>query len=224
VVGNLGPELCPSKPEALALLGQWQAELLDAFRPSPGVDLIWCWPYDSGGCSCEQCKPWGGRGFLRASEQLARLYRERFPQGQVWLSAWCFDLFCGDWGDHDRFFQYVREKKPTWFEGIITGTYSGDGIQRRLLQEHPAPERYPLANFPEISMHTSPWGGYGADPLPEYNTRFAHELRPHIVGGWPYSEGIYEDVSKFFWGQFYGTLPSTMTCGNSGPARRTIGS
>jgi hypothetical protein len=174
--------LCPSNPEALALLGKSNAEMLDAFGP---VDFIWVWPWDSGGCTCEECRPWGGKGFLLVSEQLSRLYRDRCPQGKVWLSTWCFDVFGSVRGEHDQFFQYVREKKPTWFEGIITGTYAGDGIQRRILHERPDPQRYPLTSFPEISMHMHPWGGYGIDPLPEYNTRIAKELCAHIMGGGP---------------------------------------
>jgi hypothetical protein len=191
--------LCPSKPEALALLGKSNAEMLDAFGP---VDFVWAWPWDSGGCTCKQCNPWGGKGFLLVSAQLARLYHERCPQGKVWVSTWCFDLFGSVRGEHDGFFTYVREKQPAW-AGLITGTYAGDGIQRRILHERPYPERYPVTSFPEISMHMHPWGGYGIDPLPEYNTRIAKELLPYTVGGWPYSEGIYEDLNKFFWVQSY---------------------
>jgi hypothetical protein len=190
-------EVCPSKPEGLALIGKWQAQELDSF---PAVDFIWTWPYDQGGCACDRCMPWGANGFLRASEQLARLYHERFPNGKVWLSTWLFDAQPGSKGDYDGFFRFLRETPPSWMTGITSDTTS---IPKRLA-ERPTPERYPATCFPEISMYQmNPWGGYGANPLPDYCTRQAAPLADKIIGGWPYSEGIYEDVNKFFWCRFY---------------------
>jgi hypothetical protein len=143
--------------------------------------------------------PWGGNGFLRASEQLSRLFHERFPAGKVWLSTWFFDSPSGSKGDYDGLFGFMRKRQPGWLTGILGETHA---IQRRL-GERPAPERYPLVCFPEISMYLmNPWGGYGANPLPSYCTRFAADVRGRVAGGWPYSEGIYEDVNKFFWSQF----------------------
>jgi len=191
-------ELCPSKPEGLALIGKWQAEVLDAF---PQVDAIWTWPYDQGGCACEACAPWGANGFLRASEQLSALYRQRFPQGRVWLSTWLFDMY-GRTGEYEGLFRYVAAQAPAWFDGIIVGTH-GDWVPAPLLQR-PAPERYPLACFPEISMYgMNPWGEHGANPLPDFCSRLAANLRGQIAGGWPYSEGIYEDLNKVFWARYF---------------------
>lgn len=191
-------ELCPSKPGAMQLIGRWQAELLDAF---PQVDYLWMWPYDQGGCACPDCAPWGANGFLKASEQLARLYHERFPDGKRWLSTWLIDQVKAG-GEYDGIFRYVREKQPDWFDGYIIGTH-GDWIPKPLL-ERPFIERYPMAAFPEISMYRmSPWGAHGANPLPEFNTRLAAKLRGNVIGGWPYSEGIYEDLNKWYWCRFF---------------------
>jgi len=192
-------EVCPSIPEGLALIGTWQAELLDAF---PAVDFVWTWPYDQGGCACDACKPWGANGFLRASEQLARLYRERFPRGQVWLSTWLFDGVAGAAGEYDGFLAYLRSRQPEWLTGILAGTHR-DVIPHQLL-DRPRPERYPLTCFPEISMVAmDPWGGYGANPLPGFCGRLAADMRGRIQGGWPYSEGIYEDINKVFFCRYF---------------------
>jgi len=202
-------ELCPSKPEALALMGKWHAEVLDAFGD---LDLVVAWPYDQGGCACEQCAPWGSNGLLRAAEQLARLFHERNPNGKFVLSTWLFDSLdekgrIGWEGlindvEYPGLFRYMREKKPDWLQMILMGTH-GDWIPEPLLKR-PSPEKYPLINFPEISMYGMiPWGGYGANPLPEWSTHLARKLRDHIVGGYPYSEGLYEDINKFLWTQFY---------------------
>jgi len=201
--GNTGTahyhrELCPSKPEGLALIGRWQAEVLDAF---PTVDLAWTWPYDQGGCACPDCAPWGANGFLKASEQLARLYNERFPDGRLWLSTWLLDQVNAR-GEYDGLLAYMAREKPQWLDGIIVGTH-GDWIPEPLLRR-PDPGRYPLAAFPEISMYRmNPWGEHGANPLPGFCSRLAEDLRGQVAGGWPYSEGIYEDLNKFFWARFF---------------------
>ena len=52
-------------------------------------------------------------------------------------------------------------------------------------------------NFPEISMYKmGPWGGYGANPLPLHLQSIWDSLRGKIAGGFPYSEGIFEDLNK----------------------------
>ena len=61
-----------------------------------------------------------------------------------------------------------------------------------------------MVGFPDISMDgMEPWGGFGANPMPhcindEWNAR-----KNILAGGWPYSEGIYEDMDKVFFSQFY---------------------
>ena len=190
-------------------MGKYQAGVLDAFGH---VDVVWAWPYDQGGCACERCAPWGCNGFLRASEQLSRLFHERSPKGKFLLSTWFFDALDEHGGiswdgllsdvEYSGLFRYLREKKPDWIQGIIVGSF-GDWIPEPLLKR-PFPKKYPLVNFPEISMNRMiPWGGYGANPLPGYCTRRANKLRDHLMGGYPYSEGVYEDINKFFWMRWY---------------------
>jgi small GTP-binding protein len=78
------------------------------------------------------------------------------------------------------------------------------------LLARPQPERYPLTAFPEISMRLmDPWGATGANPMPEYCERLAAGLRGQIVGGWPYSEGIYEDFNKFYFARFFWNIDQT---------------
>lgn len=49
----------------------------------------------------------------------------------------------------------------------------------------------------------SPWGGFGATCLPQFNAKVIWMMSGFTDGGWPYSEGIYEDLSKFQWVQSY---------------------
>lgn len=48
-----------------------------------------------------------------------------------------------------------------------------------------------------------PWGGYGANPLPGRFQRLWQQTGGKVSGGMPYSEGIYEDMNKAIYQQFY---------------------
>ena len=57
---------------------------------------------------------------------------------------------------------------------------------------------------PEIGMHeTFPWGGCGATPLPARAQLQWDRVKSQVAGGFPYSEGIYEDITKAVYSQFY---------------------
>ena len=59
------------------------------------------------------------------------------------------------------------------------------------------PGGLPLLNFPDISMYgQNPWGGYGANPHPGRLQQRWDETKKKLSGGFPYSEGIYEDINK----------------------------
>lgn len=197
--GNYGVEMCPSIPEALDLIVKNQEEILKAFDK---VDTVWIWPYDQGGCWCDKCHPWGGNGFLKAAEKLAPMYKKHSPNIEIWLSTWKMDYFGHMQGEIDGVINYIRNNKPTWLTGIITG--QDEYATQKALLDRPNPERYPLASFPEISMYNMyPWGGFGATSLPAFNDKVQSLMRDFIVGGWVYSEGIFEDLSKFHWMSFY---------------------
>ena len=98
-------ELCPSIPEAMDLMLRWHDERLQAFADLE-PDYLWLWPYDQGGCACAKCAPWGSNGFLKISEKVARLYRDRFPRGRVVLSTWLFDTT--SWSSRTRSFRATR--------------------------------------------------------------------------------------------------------------------
>jgi hypothetical protein len=50
-------------------------------------------------------------------------------------------------------------------------------------------------------MH--PWGGFGANPLPSRFEGLWQTVKAQVSGGFPYSEGIYEDINKVLCAQFY---------------------
>lgn len=196
--GHYHRELCPSKPGAVDTEMRWVAERLEAFA---GIkfDYIWLWPYDQGGCTCAACAPWGANGFLKMAEPQARFYRERCPEAKIILSTWYFNHFIdGEWeGLAAKFAQ-----KPDWVDYLLVDDY-GDNFPAFPLA-HGAPGGLPMVNFPEISMYNCwPWGGFGANPLPRH-LQSLWDASGHVLsGGFPYSEGIFEDINKAICAQFY---------------------
>jgi hypothetical protein len=68
----------------------------------------------------------------------------------------------------------------------------------------PIPDNLPLVGFPEISMEGMyPWGGFGANPQPARFQKEWNRVKDRVQGGFPYSEGTFEDLDKVIFAQFY---------------------
>lgn len=188
--GHYHVEICPNQPGGLGLILQWRAEMLDAFRDVP-LDFVVIWPYDQGGCTCSQCTPWGANGFLKTAEPLARLLRQRYPAAKLVLSTWYFDHFVnGEWEGLSR----ALAEPPEWIDYLLADDYGGFPTYPL---EHGIPGGLPAVNFPEISMkNMSPWGGFGANPRPRHWQEYWDTVGARLAGGFPYSEGIFEDLNK----------------------------
>jgi hypothetical protein len=195
--GNLGNTMCPSDPTALehmlAIRRRLFAELEDV-----GLDLVCLWPYDEGGCGCPKCAPWGANGFLRFARAVADLGHERFPDLKVILSTWTFDTPPqGEWEGLSR----ALDADGGWVDYILAASH--DDFPRYPL-EHGVPGGKPMLDFPEISMWgLGPWGGLGATPLPQRFQNVWNQAGHALDGGFPYSEGIYEDINKVIYSQFF---------------------
>ena len=185
--GSIYPwNVCPSKPEGmkyiLKVLGEefdWAADLQPRY--------LVLWPYDAGGCGCAACRPWGSNGFLKATEAVAASARQKLPGTKIVLSTWMFDE--GEWQGLNKVF---AAKQP-WADYILA-----EGTTR------PMPGKLPMVGFPEISMYeTFPWGGFGATPLSRRAEQQWNAVKQHSSGGFPYSEGLFEDITKAVLGQLY---------------------
>jgi hypothetical protein len=195
--GNSGVNLCPSQPGAKELILDNYNRLFGHLQES-GIDLLGLWPYDEGGCACPDCFPWGANGYLTISREVALLAKKHFPAVQIYLSTWCYDTpEEGEWVG----LSHYLEKGERWIDFIMADAH----------EDFPAyplkngvPGGLPLLNFPEISMWgLGPWGGFGANPLPERFQRLWNQAHHLLDGGFPYSEGIYEDINKVLVTQLY---------------------
>lgn len=189
--GHYHVEICPNKPEGLELILKWRSEMLEEFRDIV-LDYLWIWPYDQGGCTCAKCAPWGINGFLKVAEPLARLVRSRFPKVKILLSTWYFNHFVnGEWEGLEAEF---KRNKPDWSDYLMIDDFGGFPEYPLL---HGIPGGFPVISFPEISMEGMyPWGGFGANPRPRHFQAYHLKTRDLVSGGFPYSEGIFEDLNK----------------------------
>ncbi|MBR2353499.1 MAG: hypothetical protein IKA76_03235 [Clostridia bacterium] len=194
--GDYGRNICISKPDGLAYMRRVWQKMLGAFREE-GLEYIVAWPYDEGGCGCKDCRPWGARGFLNASIELRGEALKLYPDAKFIISTWAFDV-PDDEGEFDGLYKRLKGDM-SWADALMVDAH----------REYP---RYPLehekikpiVNFPEISMWgLKPWGGYGANPLPERFQRIWNDSKAILDGGLPYSEGIYEDISKIQFSGYY---------------------
>jgi hypothetical protein len=195
--GNSGHPICPSIPEGHAYLMECARQLY-AKLADVGLDILMHWPYDEGGCSCDQCMPWGSNGYLKLSRDFTELGRSYFPKMKTVLSTWMFDTPPeGEW----QGLSAALAKGEPWLDYILADSHED-------FPSYPLdvgiPGKRPLLNFPEISMWgNSPWGGFGANPLPGRFQRLWDQVKQVVRGGFPYSEGIYEDMNKAVVAQFY---------------------
>lgn len=195
--GNSGFPICPSREEGHAYILE-NTRRLYAQLADCGLDFLVHWPYDEGGCACETCQPWGSSGYLRLSRDLTALGREYFPGLKSVLSTWMFDTPSeGEW----QGLSAALAAGNDWLDYILADAH--EDFPRYPLDVE-VPGELPLLNFPEISMWGNwPWGGVGANPLPERFQRLWDQVRQRVQGGFPYSEGIYEDMNKAVVVQFY---------------------
>ena len=195
--GHFGINLNPSNSGAHELLMKNWMQELKIFK-DVGLDAIIFWPYDEGGCGCSQCWPWGARGFPKLCQDFSHMARDEFPMIKIVLSTWMFDTPpAGEWEGLSKFLK----KEKGWANYIMADSH--ENFPRYPL-DIGVPGNLPLLNFPEISMWgQTPWGGYGANPFPNRLQRLWDETENKVSGGFPYSEGIYDDINEVICSQLY---------------------
>ena len=175
--------ICPNAPGGMDCLTKvMTAEFAwaEAFQP----EYLILWPHDPGGCECAQCAPWGANGYLKCAQALALLGKKQLPGVKIILSTWWFNE--KEWHGLEEKFR----NKPDWCDVLMS-----DG---RLIGGLPSVE------FPEISMYgNDPWGGFGANIMIARLWTLWNQRKERVERGWPYSEGIYEDMNKICCSQLY---------------------
>ena len=212
VRGNLGALSCAAT--ARNYLIDLNRKLLQQYS-SVGIDWIVWWPYDEGGCGCHDDWPWGGKGFPRISTEMTAMAMDMFPTVRTVASTWVFDKPIVNGSEYEGLDAFIKARRRT-------GNFTFSHV---MVDDHGDFPRWPLdvgngsvgglqiVNFPEISMWgRSPWGGWGANPLPSRFQGLWNQTEGKVVGGMPYSEGIYEDMNAVVaWQHYWSALPAMDT-------------
>lgn len=198
--GKYGVEICPSQPGGTELILQQVEQELDEFiKRKAGIDYLSIWPYDQGGCGCDQCTPWGSNGFLKLTNMITKRAQEKIPGLKTIQSTWLFDI-AEDEGEWAGLAAAYKKEQPvvTYLMADSHETFP------KYLMKNAVPGNLPLLNFPEISMWESwPWGGFGANPLPQRFQNLWNPIKDKVAGGYLYSEGLFEDLNKVLYSRFY---------------------
>ena len=192
--------VCPSKPEGMAYLKNIWKNILEKFLDI-GLDYYITWPYDEGGCSCPDCRPWGAKGYANTCIEINKLAKSIYPNIQIIVSTWLFDTeFYGAQGEYEGLYERLKTDLD-WADYIMV-----DGHGEKPYPAYPITHDVvkPVVNFPEISMFGHhPWGGLGANPLCKHFQEIWDSSKHVLGGGMPYSEGIYEDMNKVLFAGYY---------------------
>ena len=183
-------EICPSKPGGMEKILEYRRAMLETYKDAD-LDYFSFTPYDQGGCTCPDCAPWGGNGYLRCVEALIPLVKEYFPRAKLYMNTWYFGKF--------------RKGDTSEFELLQKAIADGRFPEVDYISCEPHSSKWPFENplgkpyigFPEISMlGIFPWGGYGATPVPMKMQKLWSANCDKLEGGFPYCEGFYEDINK----------------------------
>lgn len=189
-----GNNICPSKHGAVEYLKTIWHALLGAYQDI-GLDYVISWSYDEGGCGCDECRPWGAKAYCDLVNELYKESMKVYPNAKFIVSTWLFDAIC-DEGEYEGLYHRLTEDMSYADYLMIDapGSFPNYPLEHKVIK--------PIVNFPEISMWgLYPWGGRGANPLLKRFQDNWNRAKGVLQGGMPYSEGLYEDISKI---QFIG--------------------
>ena len=213
LLSKTGNIICPSVEGGYAYIEELFGKIL-ALVDDIGLDFIVYIAYDEGGCSCDKCWPWAGRGYYDMTRRLSAFARERYPHLEFWLFTW----YVGHGEDH-------RDEWPALYRRLQEDAAKGDNWADCLLLEtrdyyeqvyyptwHGQPTPHiKMLTFPDVSMTgLTPWGGFGTVCTPALMKRWEEPFAPHCNGGYLYSEGIWDDINKavmlgIYWDRSYPT-------------------
>ncbi len=199
-VAEFATEICPSTDAGMKEIERQQREFFEAFADTP-VKYFALWPYDEGGCMCAKCYPWVTNGFMKIADLCRRLIKEYGYDAEIIISTWQFDVRKRtEW---EIFYKELAKGTYSWSPYVMTD-FRPRGKMHRVFRENGIPEGVRLIDFPEISMcNAKPWGGFGTNPITMAMDNIYQNCGKFHDGGFPYSEGIYEDINKWVCLGFY---------------------
>lgn len=137
-------------------------------------------------------------------KDISVILKKYHPTAKIWLSLQGFTT-----AQNKYAYQFIREQKPVWLGGLITGPSSPTAWETR--KELPA--TYKIRHYPDVTHNVRcefeiPWwdpsfslteGREAINPRPYHYAAIYREMEPYIDGFISYSDGIHDDVNKIVW-------------------------
>ena len=200
LISQTGNLICPSTEEGFAYYQELLSKILDYTDEFGGLDFMTIWAYDEGGCCCDKCWPWAGRGFYNMAHRISKYIRGRYPQMEIWLATWYVGRGEHQGEEWPMLYQRLQEdaaKGDNWVDYLLVETRD-DFEDIKYPLEHGQPTAHTkILTFPDVSMTgVNPWGGYGAICTPKLMEQWEKPFAPYCNGGYMYTEGIHDDFNK----------------------------
>lgn len=200
-----GQLLCPSKPEARAIiLANADRQFRDLAESGIRLSSFTAFAYDFGGCACEQCAPWI-LTYARLNREIHQIARRYFPEIEPWFCAWWWTP-----EEHALMNDWAATEAPGWLKAIVFHIPYG----QTCYAEVPVPAGCRRLAFVHIGYGDVPGNN---DIYTKYGATVAARRLPETLramgaagteGFQAYSEGQFDDVNKaLLAGLASGTLP-----------------
>lgn len=135
----------------------------------------------------------------------ARLMKHH-PEAGIWISLQGFSQ-----EQVDYFYEYLKEHKPDWLRGVVSGPSSPSISETR----YRLPAQYKHRHYPDITHNVRcdypaldfdqafalTIGREGINPQPVYYAKIHGDYAPFTDGFISYSDGCHDDVNKIIWSQ-----------------------
>lgn len=146
---------------------------------------------------------------LPAMKHFAPLLKTVHPHAKIWYSNQC--TFQHAVHDNEYIFDYFRTESPRWFEGMVYGPWTREGIHE--LRRN-TPPQYKLRHYPDICHNlrcqyaipkwdrafARTWGRDGIRVMPGMMARVHNVTAPLTDGFVAYNHtGCNNDIEKFVW-------------------------
>ena len=136
---------------------------------------------------------------MKIAREFFRLAREWYPACRRVLGTWCFDVLEESDGEYAGLAQILAEDDG-WVDYLMADSH--EDFPPYLLEQG-APGGFRAEFCRNQHVGTFPLGGSGANPLPARFQRLWQQAAHLLAGGFPYSEGNFEDINKVICSQFY---------------------
>jgi len=188
------PASCDLKDEALRAKELEKNELF--YKSLPQLDNVFFPGGDPGDNHPREVLP-----FLKDLHDRLIKYH---PQAGMWISLQGFSA-----EQIDYFYTYLKENKPTWLRGVVSGPSSPSIAETRFRLPEQYKHRhypdvthnvrcdYPVTNWDQAYMLT--YGREGINPMPNYYAKIHATYAPFTDGFITYSDGAHDDVNKITW-------------------------